>query len=178
MAARVTGLPEVSLRAVTHADFSMLEAWLTEPHVRRWWGEPAREIAMISELMADPAGRCLIARDGDGIDFGYCQAYAVHRGDARSRAAWACLTPGGLGLDCFIGRPDRLGRGLGAGMVLAALSHMASDPCAAGCDYAFMDPAPENSAAIRAYRRAGLSALGPLTMPEGTVFLMAAPLPR
>jgi aminoglycoside 6'-N-acetyltransferase len=39
----------VTLRAMTEADLTLVRRWLGEPHVARWWGDPANELALIQE---------------------------------------------------------------------------------------------------------------------------------
>jgi hypothetical protein len=39
--------PAYTFRSATRRDLRMLDAWLRTPEVVRWWGDPAREAALL-----------------------------------------------------------------------------------------------------------------------------------
>ena len=42
------------LRAFSAADLPMMADWLATPHLRQWWGDPATELALVTEDLANP----------------------------------------------------------------------------------------------------------------------------
>ncbi|RVQ03761.1 acetyltransferase, partial [Sinorhizobium meliloti] len=40
---------EVSFEPVAEGHLPMLLAWLSEPHVRQWWGDPDVELGLIRD---------------------------------------------------------------------------------------------------------------------------------
>ena len=52
-------------RPVATGDLPLLQQWLNRPHVREWWGDPARGLASIEENISDPAIDVFIVNCGD-----------------------------------------------------------------------------------------------------------------
>ena len=77
--------------------------------------------------------------------------------------------PCALGIDQFIGLPDRLGQGLGTRLVRAFLDVLWGDPRVTTVQ---TDPDPENARAIAAYRKAGFREVGLVETMDGPVLLM------
>ena len=157
----------------------MLHEWLCRPHVVAWW-EPA---VTLEEVRTDylprlagpevlpldaPAGVTQYLACEDGIPFGLAQAYRVVAHQAEGW--WPDETdPCALGIDQFIGDPDRIGRGLGTSMLRAFLAFLFEDPRVTKVQ---TDPAPTNARAIAAYRKAGFRDVGPVDTHDGAVLLM------
>jgi aminoglycoside 6'-N-acetyltransferase len=109
------------LRPMSRAELPLLARWLAEPHVARWWREPAdlgRVTAtygpaldgddptelLIAELDGEPIGmvqRYLLA---DNVDYRTALERAGARGDAAS-------------IDYLVGTPSLTGLGLGPEMI-------------------------------------------------------------
>ncbi|MBC7479121.1 MAG: acetyltransferase [Pseudorhodobacter sp.] len=136
------------LRPLTRDDLPLVADWLATPHARAWWGDPAEQLALVTEDLDNPLMDQQIASFG-ATPFGYLQSYPVH--------AWPEGAPhladfpgGSVAVDCFIGPPAMLGRGNGATMLrLYALHLLQAAPAVV------IDPDPDNERAVRAYRRAG-----------------------
>lgn len=169
----------ITFRALAEHDLPLLHGWLVRPHVTEWW-EPA---PTFDDVLADylprlsprdvlpldaPTGVVqFIAHDGD-VPFAYVQAYRVmaHRADGW----WLDETdPRALGIDQFIGLPDRLGQGHGTRMLRAFLARLFEDPRVTSVQ---ADPDPTNARAIAAYRKAGFGDVGMVETPDGPALLM------
>lgn len=153
-----------AFRPVTEADLPMLERWLNAPHVRRWWGEPATEVAGIREDFDDPRMESFIVLHA-GTPFAYLQSYRIDADD---------LTFGGrpdrtIGIDQFIGLSGMIGIGHGPAMIDA----FADKVFAEGMERIVLDPHPDNAHAIRAYEKAGFHAFDQRMTKDGPALMMA-----
>ena len=75
---------------------------------------------------------------------------------------------GTLGIDQFIGEADMLGQGHGTRFIGAFTRHL----LAQGAPRVVIDPDPENLAAIRAYEKAGFTALDIRETGDGPALIM------
>jgi aminoglycoside 6'-N-acetyltransferase len=82
----------IGFRPLEPGDLPLLESWLLQEHVNRWWREPVER-----ELAEGVDGRYAILVDGAAV--GMVQTYA-----------WA---PGIAGVDLLIGEEELVGLGLG-----------------------------------------------------------------
>lgn len=127
----------------------MIAGWLQAPHVRRWWGEPGEQAALIAEDLDNPQMAQVIAAY-DGRPFAYLQSCDCHAWPAPHLAD---QPPGTRAIDAFIGDPAHLGQGHGAGMIAAYAAQL----LAQGAPCVVIDSDPSNERAVRAWRRAGFS---------------------
>ena len=117
--------PHVSFVPVADGHLSMLHAWLSEPHVRQWWGDPDKEVELIREGCATGEVEGFIFHLADK-PAGYIQSWTPSQYDEEP---WARDLPADVpGVDIFIGPPEMTGRGV-ASLVLKAF---AGRLCAAG----------------------------------------------
>ncbi|HYF56723.1 MAG TPA: GNAT family N-acetyltransferase [Salinarimonas sp.] len=152
------------VRPMTRADLPLARRWLETPEVRRWWGDPDEQAALLEADLSEPGMRMWIVSWG-GRPFAYVQDY--------DPAFWglppfAGVPPGSRGMDPFIGEPDMLGRGHGAAFLRAHADRL----LAQGAPAVFIDPDPRNERAIRAYGKAGFEALGERLDPAGDRILL------
>jgi aminoglycoside 6'-N-acetyltransferase len=152
------GLPAVALHPLRRADFPLLSRWLAEPRVARWWCE-------------DPSPAAVEQRYGPSVDgtdptrvylgvhagaaFGLVQVYRLDdEPEYRAELAGVCPVPAGaLSIDYLIGERSARGRGLGAGMIAAAVARgFADHPDAHDV---LVPVALGNEASWRALRRTG-----------------------
>lgn len=153
-----------AFRPVTADDLPMLERWLNAPHVRRWWGEPAKEVAGIAEDFDDPAMASFIVLHA-GTPFAYLQSYRIAAddfsfGDRPDRT---------VGIDQFIGLADMVGIGHGPAMIDAFAAKVFDE----GVERIVLDPHPDNAHAIRAYEKAGFHAFDQRMTEDGPALMMA-----
>lgn len=108
----------VTLRRMDTADLPLVESWLSEAHVARWFLDGSS----ITVEMADLA-RCVAGDDPTEVllvlerdrPIGWCQWY---RGDDYpDHADGVGTAPGELGIDYAIGDPTAVGRGVGTALV-------------------------------------------------------------
>jgi aminoglycoside 6'-N-acetyltransferase len=152
------GLPAVELRRLRRADFPLLCRWLAEPQVARWWHDPSTPAAVEAQYGpsvdgVDPTAVYLGVHAGE--PFGLVQVYAfADEPEFLAELARVCpVPPGALSLDYLIGEPAARGRGLGAGLIAAAVARAFADhPEAADV---LVPVALGNEASWRALRRAG-----------------------
>ena len=170
-----------TFRALTEADLPLLHAWLSCPHVTEWW-EPTPSFEQVREdylprLAAQevrpldaPAGVVQYLAYEAGVPFAFVQAYRVMAHQAEGW--WLEETdPCALGIDQFIGLPERLGQGLGTRMLHAFLKFLFSDPRVTTVQ---TDPDPENARAVACYRKVGFLDVGLVMTLDGPALLMRA----
>ena len=128
-----------------------------EPHVSRWWADPARETYPDDEL---DRYRARIRGDDDGTEIffighrgrpiGFIQCYRVDS-DPEYAAALALDAPA-AGIDLFIGDPTKIGQGHGPRLIRQFLR----DVVFARYDVAecVIGPSVKNARAIAAYEKA------------------------
>ncbi|WP_086997515.1 GNAT family N-acetyltransferase [Rhizobium sullae] len=156
-------------RDVCREDLPLLAQWLTEPHVARWWGEPATELGSIEEAMTSKETRPMIV-ELDGRPIGYLQSYDPHLEEGHPYRDQPKAT---LGIDISIGIPELTGKGHGA----AIIRKLASELFAGGAKRIVIDPDPENVQAIRAYEKAGFRYVDKRTSIYGPAHFMALDAP-
>jgi len=174
----------MEFRALAAADLPLLQRWLARPHVSEWW-QPTPTLAELTDeylprLAMDvlpldaEAGvtQYLVYDDGEAV--GYIQAYRVmgRPGEAgHSPDGWWPdeTDPGALGIDQFIGLPERLGQGLGTRMVRAFVEWLFLDARVTSVQ---VDPHPDNQRAIAAYRKVGFREVDVVQTPDGPALLL------
>lgn len=169
--------PPLTLRPLTERDLPLLHAWLQRPHVVEWWGGPDARPSL-QEVRAHYLPRvlateqvtpyiALLGAEPQGEPIGYAQSYvAMGSGDGW----WPDVTdPGVRGIDQFLADASRLGQGLGTRLVRALVARLFDDPTVSAIQ---TDPAPENHRAIRCYEKAGFTARGLITTPDGPAMYM------
>lgn len=153
-----------SFRPVTEADVPMLRRWLETPEVRRWWGHPAEQQALIEEDLAGEIMTQLIV-SVDGRPFAYAQHCEVHEW---GESPFFHLPRGSRAIDPFIGEPDLLGRGHGS----VFLRLLCEEMIAGGAPFIGIDPDEDNHRARQAYRNAGFVGEEVVETAEGPAVLM------
>ncbi len=125
-------LPGVELRPLRRQDFPLLARWLAEPLVARWWDDDPTPEAVEQQYGpcvdgTDPTAVYLGIHDGEPI--GLVQVYAfADEPDSLAELAAVCPVPrGALSIDYLVGEPEARGRGLGAGMIAAAVARGFAD---------------------------------------------------
>jgi aminoglycoside 6'-N-acetyltransferase len=144
-----------SLRPTTDADTDLLEGWLSDPEVYRYWGgKPILREEIQAEYIGarSPQVECTII-EIEGTPIGFLQYW---KGQGRSG-----------GLDMFL-IPAFRGRGLGPDAARAVANYLRSQ----GWDRITVDPAPSNHGAIRAWSRAGFVAEKEIIGDDGPALLM------
>jgi aminoglycoside 6'-N-acetyltransferase len=149
----------IGFRPVEASDFPMLAAWLTEPHVRKFYQKTSITLAEVA-LEYGPAVRgeeptiCHIAVS-DGRPFAYLQCYRN-----TDYPKWVDIidVSDGVSVDLFVGEPAYLGGGFGRAALSGYLRQIAF-PLYAGETHAYIAHEPVNTAALRCSRAVGFRPL-------------------
>lgn len=152
-------------RPITAHDLPLLRTWLGAPHVRQWWGDPDRELAIIRDQIG-LAGLAMYLICLDTRPIGYLQSYDCA---GEPSGEWADQDPGAIGIDLFLGEAELVGHGHGRAVVRAFSDLLLTD---AAVPYVLIDPAIDNHRAIRAYAAAGFEAAQIKETSEGLVQVM------
>lgn len=127
---------------------ALLQRWLAAPHVRRWWGDPARNL---DDLLSSPVsgGEALIEVAARPV--GYVRWQIPSRAEL-VEAGLDDLPEGTLDIDIAIGEPAYLGQGVASQalrLLVRRLIATHAPPAIIICT------AVDNLAALRAYEAAG-----------------------
>ena len=152
-----------TFRPMTAADLPLIGRWLREPHVRKWWGDPDEQLALIGSDLAEPAMDQFIVLAGDR-PVGYLQCYSL----SAWNTGFGAQPEGTRGIDQFIGESDMIGRGHGS----AFIRQFVDDKLRQAVPRVVTDPDPLNLRAVRAYEKAGFEKVGMVDTPDGPSLLM------
>ena len=146
----------LSFRRLRALDLDLMHRWLNTPHVWRWWYAEGTSHAEIEEHYLpgiegrDATKLFLILHDDEPI--GFIQSYRISAEDDEAYASLVDVKDS-AGVDLFIGEAAYVHRGLGHHVIRRFLAeHVFSDPNVEVC---VIGPEPGNTAAIRAYEKAG-----------------------
>ncbi|MCA1407143.1 MULTISPECIES: GNAT family N-acetyltransferase [unclassified Sinorhizobium] len=155
---------DVSFLSVADSHLSMLHGWLSEPHVRQWWGDPDKELESIRDGCASGEVEGFIFHV-DGKPAGYIQSWTPSQYDE----PWAKDLPSDTpGVDIFVGPPEMTGKGIAA----LALKAFAERLFENGAARIVIDPDAGNRRAVRAYAKAGFVPFGEWIDESGRTLLM------
>lgn len=146
--------PEIGFRRLEHRDLPLIHRWLHTPHVARWWYEDVGTCEEVAKQYSayiegrEPVEPYLILYWGSPI--GYIQSYLVADDEEYDRLIGIRNS---AGVDLFIGERELLYKGFGPRIIRRFLAEAVfADEEVETC---VIDPEPKNSAAIRAYEKAG-----------------------
>jgi RimJ/RimL family protein N-acetyltransferase len=143
----------VELRRMEPGDLAMVERWLSEPHVARWFlagSSLEAELEDIRRSVTEEARTHMLVVLHNGEPIGWCQWYPCD-----VDPTWADdmgAGPGDCGIDYAIGDRARVGEGVGTELIAALVARVrAARP---GCDVV-SDPEAENIASRRVLEKNG-----------------------
>jgi aminoglycoside 6'-N-acetyltransferase len=134
----------VTLRPATTADIPELARIRSTPEVLRWWRGGEEMVASVAEDLAEEGTETLVI-EHDGRVIGAIQWHAEEEPDYRH-----------AGIDLYLD-PAVHGRGLGADAIRTLARHLIADQ---GHHRLVIDPAADNTAAIRCYSKVGFRPVG------------------
>jgi aminoglycoside 6'-N-acetyltransferase len=149
---------EILLRPLERSDFPLLARWLEEPLVARWWAHETTLEAVERDFGpavdgAEPTRMYLGWAEGRPVGLVQVYAIAAYPEYVAEFAGVCAVPPGALSVDYLIGEPSARGRGLGAGLIAAAVARgFADHPDAQDV---LVPVAAANVVSWRALRRAG-----------------------
>lgn len=157
---------------MTVEDLPVMHEWLQRQHVRRWWTK--------YETLDDVTEHYLPALEGrdatdlyfivvDGAPAGFIQTYQVS--DHREYQQLVEVDEGVAGVDLFLADEGQLGRGLGTRVLEDFVRQVVfAVPTTRAC---IADPDAENRSSLRAFEKAGFSAVRELVDPgDGRVHVL------
>jgi aminoglycoside 6'-N-acetyltransferase len=154
----------LSLRTMRREDLSMVEHWLAEPHVARWYlagSSLEREIGDVRDSVErrQPV-HVLVAVRGEAA-IGWCQWYFCD--DDPAWAADVGAGPGDVGIDYAVGEHALVGQGVGTQLVgeLVRLVRAQLPGCAV-----LADPDERNTASRRVLEKNGFALVGVRSLPS------------
>ena len=156
----------LTFRPLSAADLPTLHGWFNAPHAQRWFGKGRSQIQVVEEFTGYLAGsepiHSFIACYA-GRPIGLVQW--VRLGDyPDAMRGYEVTDPDVVNCDVIIGEAAFVHRGLGGPLVLRFLNEIVfSDPRFVTC---VIDPESENTAAIRAYAKAGFTYVRTVIDPE------------
>jgi aminoglycoside 6'-N-acetyltransferase len=154
----------MTLRAMEPGDLALVEGWLGEPHVARWFLAGSTLEAELADVRASLGGdqetRLLVVLH-DGRPIGWCQWYPCEVDP--SWAADMGAGPGDCGIDYAIGDPSHVGGGVGTELIasLVRLVREARPGCAI-----VSDPEEANIASRRVLEKNGFELVAVRSMPS------------
>lgn len=133
---------QVVVRALTEADTEAMAEIRAKPEVERWWGSGGAD--GFAEKLGDEELAAWVV-EVDGVPVGFVEAYEESEPEFRH-----------AGLDLFLD-PSAHGRGLGQDVVRTVARHLLDDR---GHHRLIIDPAEDNTRAIRTYQTVGFRPVG------------------
>ena len=156
---------EYTFRGVTNKDADLLKGWLSQPHMRQWWGEPEQELTDIFENLESVSVEPMIV-EMNNKPIAYVQTYDPHLEDGHP---YQDQPMGTIGIDISIGEESLVNKGHGAAILLSLIELLFEE----GAPRLIIDPDPTNLAAIKAYEKAGFVAFDKRLSKYGPALLMA-----
>lgn len=151
-------MDELSFRRFVRADFPLMQAWLAQPHVLRWWDHEISAEAVEADFGAavdgaEPTDMFVALLQGRPIGFVQRYRFADYA-DYLAEVAQLTPTPASAwSIDYFIGEPAALRQGLGAAMLRATVAALWRDDAQAPAVIVPVNAA--NTASWRVLERAG-----------------------
>jgi aminoglycoside 6'-N-acetyltransferase len=148
----------IELRRASLGDLALVEGWLREPHVARWYLAGSSADEQLHDCRASIEGseptQLLVARQA-GQPVGWCQWYRL--ADYPDWGADVGVAADDVGIDYAIGNPARVGRGLGTELIEALVRQVREQYPAAGI---VAVPEAANVPSRRALEKNGFALLG------------------
>lgn len=157
----------VTLRQMREADLQLVEGWLLERHVARWYLQGTtleQELADCRESLRGEQPTHLYVVEDDGQPIGWCQWYRCD--DYPEHAAAVGADAGDVGIDYAIGEPSQVGIGRGTELVAALVALVRAVDPSAGL---IADPDATNLGSRRVLEKNGFVMVGEHPVPTEAV---------
>jgi aminoglycoside 6'-N-acetyltransferase len=155
----------ISFRTMTREDFRQVFEWLRNPAVAQWYGPTPCSISEIENkyeprISGEVPVACYIA-EYDGRAVGFIQTYQLTHDPEYAEAL--DMPNGSYGVDLFIGEDEFRHCGFGPIMLQEFVKLIVFDEH--GARYCVIAPEINNTAAIRAYEKAGFNHVKTVPVP-------------
>jgi aminoglycoside 6'-N-acetyltransferase len=143
----------VTLRPMRREDLALVERWLGEPHVARWYLAGSSLEAELEDIRQSVSGAhevhmCVVLHDGEPV--GWCQWYLC--AEDPEWAAEIGAERGDVGVDYAIGDAARVGDGVGTALIGALVQLVRAARPGSGI---IADPDAQNAASRRVLEKNG-----------------------
>lgn len=161
----------ISFRKLQSTDINLVWNWLNRAHVAKWYrSEPTFEDQKIKLLnrinMIEPTSVFIVQFAGK--DIGYIQTYRID--DYQDYQKEISFYKNACGIDMFIGEEKYLHQGIGATMIIKFLNSFAF--ILTNTSICILGPNPNNSDALKAYKKSGFKHLKTVITHDGEEYLM------
>lgn len=137
----------MKIREFRLSDLVIMEAWLAQDYIQKFWGDPQDWIKEISEnISADWVKYFIVECD---TPIGFLQYYET---DRAPQGEWSNEPIGTVGIDYLIGDVEFLGKGFGSKIVRLLVDYIKSKN---EYDYIIADPIVENIASVKVLENKG-----------------------
>ncbi len=144
---------------------ALLKAWLSKPHVRRWWGDPDEQL---EQLLSSSTGCHQSIIIADEIPVGYIQWEQPSR-EELDAAGLGEIPEQALDIDIAIGDINYVGCGVGPRAIALVIEMESSNR---SIPMIMMATSTENTVAQRAFEKAGFRRIREFDDPEcGQMYL-------
>ncbi|KUF15036.1 GNAT family N-acetyltransferase [Streptomyces silvensis] len=149
----------ITWRRLAEHDFPLLQSWLKQPHVSRWWNHETSTEAVARDFGPaargeEPSEDLLVHLDGSPIGLVQRCRLSDYPEYLAELAALVEVPHGAMTIDYLIGEPVHVGRGLGPQMIHSVVQATWSDHPDASC--LLVPVTVANRASWRALEKAGL----------------------
>jgi len=120
---------DISFRLLTRDDFPLLESWLSQPHVLRWWNHQFTSEAVERDFGAsvdggEPSESHLALLDGEPIGLILYSRFDDYPEYLEELSPILEIPQGAVTIDYLIGDPTLTGRGVGSAMIAGFVEHI------------------------------------------------------
>jgi aminoglycoside 6'-N-acetyltransferase len=154
----------IAFRPLNRNHFPLLQHWLAQPHVARWWNHSSDLASIENKYGAridgiEPVHVFLIEHDDRFV--GFIQWYRWS--DYSEHALLLEAGPETTGIDLAIGEPEMLGSGLGPRAIKAFIEQVIFADH--NIKAVVTDVSADNSRSLRAFEKAGFSKVKTVQLP-------------
>ncbi len=135
------------LREFTHDDLQILEGWLAQDFIQKFWGEPLIWLTEINENISAQWIKYFIVESD--VPIGFLQYYETEKAP---QGAWSAEPIGTVGIDYLIGNIAYLGKGNGSSIVGLLVDFIKAKN---EFDYIIADPVIENASSVKVLEKNG-----------------------
>jgi aminoglycoside 6'-N-acetyltransferase len=153
----------ITWRRVEEQDFPLLQKWLQQPHVKRWWNHDTTTEAVARDFGPvargeEPSEDLLAFLDGSPIGLLQRSRLRDYPEYLAELAAIVSVPDGAMTIDYLIGDPQQIGQGIGTAMIRSVIERTWTEHPVSSC--IVVPVVAANRASWRALEKAGLRRVG------------------